>query len=587
MKVSIKRPFKSITQVQDFELPDFVVLTGKNGSGKSHLMELMTRRNDCSVVDDVGKQLQRIKYIRFGELNPKIDEKCEYLSFTSNQKQAWHKVKNKIDEYQNFKQNHNYSIDQYFSIGGDRRAVLEKWVELADGDVNSITEEWFNEHYKIPSNEILTSQMASIFKLYHTHLFDNDYRKYLNEKRGKSYPVLTDEEFEKEYGPKPWELINGMLLRAGLTYQVNHPEDSSRELDFILHLTDVNSGTEIQVNDLSTGEKVLMSLALSIYNTKEVTARPDILMLDEPDAALHPEYSKVLMDSVVESIVKEAGVKVIISTHSPMTVALAPEESIFLMDKRQGRPVKISKQNAVNILTRDLDNIRLSYEKRRQVFVESKYDVQYYNRIISLLSQELPTVPQFLPPKSSDGSNCDEVKGIVNELRRMGNDMVYGVIDFDGKHHSSNYILILGEGKRYAIDNYVFDPIFVAFLLIRKGILGTKDMGLEEYSFVKLQNLDDTEVQKMIDYVISELGFSTGNTVDYTVQSGKVFKATQEYFMCNGHDLETKIKDKWKPLNGIAHGGDNILKNYMLDKVCKEYPEYISMDFVDLFSSIS
>ena len=60
-----------------------------------------------------------------------------------------------------------------------------------------------------------------------------------------------------------------MLFWAGLTYQVNHPEGTNKELDFKLHLKDVNTGTEIQVNDLSTGEKVLMSLALSIYNVVE------------------------------------------------------------------------------------------------------------------------------------------------------------------------------------------------------------------------------------------------------------------------------------------------------------------------------
>ena len=330
-----------------------------------------------------------------------------------------------------------------------------------------------------------------------------------------------------------------------------------------------------------------MSLALSIYNTKEVTARPDILLIDEPDAALHPEFSKVLIEAVKDSIVGEAGVKVVISTHSPVTVALAPEESIFLMDKSQGRPLKVSKQQAVNLLIRDLDNLRLSYEKRRQVFVESKNDVQYYNRIIQLISTDLPTVPQFLPPKGGDGPNCVEVRDIVNALRRYGNDLVYGIIDYDNKNHSSQHVFVLGEGCRYTIENYVFDPIYVAFLLIHEGILSTKDMGIEDYVFVKLQELSDDDIQKMIDYVIDELELSNGESIDYTVQSGKVFKATQDYFMFNGHNLEAKIKDKWKALNGITHSGDNALKNHMLEKVCKQYPEFLSQDFVDLFMKIT
>ena len=394
----------------------------------------------------------------------------------------------------------------------------------------------------------------------------------LMRKKGQHNKVLSDEEFEKIYGPKPWELINRMLSRAGLTYQVNHPEGTNKELDFKLHLKDVNTGTEIQVNDLSTGEKVLMSLALSIYNTKEETARPDVLLIDEPDAALHPEFSKVLGSAIEESIVKEAKVKVIISTHSPMTVALSPEESIFLMDKQRSMPVKISKQQAVNILTKDLDNVRLSMENRRQVFVESQYDVQYYNRIVKLIGTPLPTVPQFLPPKSSSGSNCDEVSSIVNALRGYGNDLVYGIKDFDTTNHSNSYVLVLGENQRYAIDNYVFDPIYVAFLLVRERILKTETLGLPALSYVQLSQLDDAGVQTMIDYVIKSLGFDTGNSVTYTVQSGKQFKATQEYFLFRGHDLEDRIKDTWKPLWKIAQGGDNVLKNHVLDTVWTDYP---------------
>lgn len=586
MKVSIRKNHKSILIIQDFELPDFVVLTGKNGSGKSHLMEAMTLPDRCLVFDDEGKQLSQIKYIQFNGLNPHVNELCEYLGLTNNRKQAWNNIKNYLQDFGNYRRNHHWSIEQYMNSTDDRKRVLGRWVKLSKGNVDDITEEFFADNYEISSNEMFSSQFASIFKLYQIRVIENEFNEYLNEKKGQHNKVLSDEEFEKIYGPKPWELINRMLSRAGLTYQVNHPEGTNKELDFKLHLKDVNTGTEIQVNDLSTGEKVLMSLALSIYNTKEETARPDVLLIDEPDAALHPEFSKVLVSAIEESIVKEAKVKVIISTHSPMTVALSPEESIFLMDKQRSMPVKISKQQAVNILTKDLDNVRLSMENRRQVFVESQYDVQYYNRIVKLIGTPLPTVPQFLPPKSSSGSNCDEVSSIVNALRGYGNDLVYGIKDFDTTNHSNSYVLVLGENQRYAIDNYVFDPIYVAFLLVRERILKTETLGLPALSYVQLSQLDDAGVQTMIDYVIKSLGFDTGNSVTYTVQSGKQFKATQEYFLFRGHDLEDRIKDTRKPLWKIAQGGDNVLKNHVLDTVWTDYPGFISTDFVDLFMKI-
>lgn len=586
MKVSVKNFYKSIHVVQEFVIPDFVVLTGKNGSGKSHLMELMTHTDKCQCYDDQGRWITRIKYIPFNGLNPHIDENCQYFGLTNARKQAWNNVRQFLDDYEIYRERHGWSIDQYMNSNQERKRILGKWVKLAKGRVEDVSEELFDEHYEISSEEMFSSQFASIFKLYQIRYVDNKFRKYLNDVEGRHNKVLTDEEFEMMYGPKPWELINRMLSRAGLTYRVNHPDGINKELDFNLHLTDINNGIEIQVNDLSTGEKVLMSLALSIYNTMEETSRPDILLLDEPDAALHPEFSKVLINALEESIVKEAKVNVIISTHSPMTVALSPEKSIYLMDRGVSKPVKITKQKAVSILTKDLDNVRLSFENRRQVFVESPFDVQYYNRIVPLIAESLPTVPQFLPPKSSCGSNCNEVSSIVNSLRSMGNDLVYGIKDYDNKNHSSSFVLVLGENQRYAIDNYVFDPVYLSFFLIREGLLKTETLGLPRVSYVQLRQIDDAGVQVLVDYVINTMGLNSDNRVTYFVQSGKQFTATREYFLMKGHDLEERIKATWKPLIGIAQGGDNVLKNHLLDSVWTDYPEFIPIDFVTLFKKI-
>lgn len=48
MEITIKQKYKSLENVSKFLLPDFTVLTGKNGSGKSHLLEAMSK---LTVVD--------------------------------------------------------------------------------------------------------------------------------------------------------------------------------------------------------------------------------------------------------------------------------------------------------------------------------------------------------------------------------------------------------------------------------------------------------------------------------------------------------------------------------------------------------
>lgn len=591
MKININKEYKSIKAPQVFDLPSFVVLTGKNGSGKSHLMEAISNSEYCFICDDKQK-LEKIKYIGFNGLNPQVNTDGDFTAIINHRKEIWKQLNTQLIE---LKSKCNNDIKRYLnnpvaSVSQKRRSVLGYWLEKAGGDLNKLTEDFVFDNFEFFSEEIFSSQFASIFKLYHLRYEDNKYLEYRNKTEGEQNKVLSEKDFTALYGPKPWVLINNMLEHAGLTYRVNYPT-GHRETSFHLCLKDVNTGIEIQVNDLSTGEKVLMSLALSIYNSNEEKAKPDLILLDEPDAPLHPEYSKVLISAVENSIVKDAGVRVILSTHSPTTVAIAPEESIYQMNKETSCPEKISKQQAVNNLVQDLDNIRLSFENRRQVFVESNYDTQYYNRIYQLISTKLSTLtlPQFLPPKSSNGSNCDEVSEIVNSLRILGNDLVYGIKDFDNKNHSSQYVLVLGEGRRYAIDNYIFDPIFVAFLLIRENIIKTEDEGinLPHYTYIELKNLSVAQIQSLIDFVTESLDLSSTDKMEYQTIGGRSFYISKCYCTIKGHELESKIKEKWPQLNKISrNGGDNKLKNHLLDTVANEYSDYISLDFVELFNKI-
>lgn len=593
MEITIKKEYKSLRPIPTFELPDFCMLTGKNGSGKSHLLEAISKPEYVSVTDK-EETIGNIKYIPFNGLNPKVESDCQYLTLTTNKKQVWNQIKNIKAEYHRIQVSNprltSHAVLQ--RIGNSSiKNLFQYFLELTKGSIELVDEDFFDKNYDISilnPTEVFTSQFAAIFKLYHTRLEDNNYRIYRNEKYGDHYEVLIEEEFVQKYGPKPWILINEMLANARLPYRVNNPEGQSKESDFHLCLRDDERNIEIQVNDLSTGEKVLMSLALAIYNTSENEFRPDVLLLDEPDAPLHPEYSKILVDAVKKSIVEKAGVKVIITTHNPTTIALGDESDIYQMNKDLGLPIKVSKRFALNLLTNDLENLKISTEDRRQVFVENINDVGYYERIIRLLKAELSISPQFLPPHNRNGSNCEDVKNIVTSLRGLGNDLVYGLVDYDNHNADMEYVYVIGGENRYAIDNYIFDPIFVAFLLVREKIVKTSEMGVGEYTFTKLNNLDDNSIQIIIDYIVAQLNLAIGERVEYMTQDGKKYQVSKSYFTIQGHDLEQKIMNKWPQLNSVKRGknDENILKNYVLDNVISEYSEFLSNDFIETFSKI-
>ena len=595
MEIRILKQHKSINPIV-FELPNFCVLTGKNGSGKSHLLQAIADKAYSTIFEtneDHEDELTIVKYIPFNGLNPNVQANCQYLILTNERKSEWNKIYSAIQQYnQDIERNRRLGRDIFFFLQRNDfpiRKILDKLIKKY-GSIDAITEDRFNALYDVSEmspSEIFSSQFASIFKLYHARLEDNHYKAFRNEKYNDKYEVLSDEEFIEIYGPKPWDLINFMLEKASLPYRVNNPEGEDRESDFHLVLSDPERGIIIDVNDLSTGEKVLMSLALAIYNTTEHNHKPQVLLLDEPDAPLQPEYSQVLLSAIYESIVEQAKVKVIITTHNPTTVALSPEDSLYKMDRDLGRPVKITKKEALNILTKDLDNLRISIDSRRQIFVENQNDVQYYERIVRHLP-DFKVKFQFLPPHTRNGCNCDDVKNIVHTLRDFGNDSVYGLVDYDNTNQSDEFVYVVGEQRRYAIDNYVFDPVYVFFLLVRERIIRSEDLGIGNYSFTKLGLLSQEQIQQCIEYVSSELGLNTGTTLTYNTIGGKSFQISEEFFKIQGHELEEKIMNKWPQLNAVKRGkkDESILKVHVLDNIINEYPEYLSVDFIETFNRI-
>ena len=75
MQIKIPQGYKSIPHGIEFELPLFTVLTGENGSGKTHLFEAINNSKNSQVLID-GNQVKTINYVPFGGLNPQGNQKC-------------------------------------------------------------------------------------------------------------------------------------------------------------------------------------------------------------------------------------------------------------------------------------------------------------------------------------------------------------------------------------------------------------------------------------------------------------------------------------------------------------------------------
>ena len=171
----------------------------------------------------------------------------------------------------------------------------------------------------------------------------------------KYYPHLTENIIP------PLEVLDQILLETNFKYRTNYIS-SDGEVPPIVTLVDIETGIDrITVESLSPGEKTIMSLIFFLYHASSKEKLPEVILFDEPDAHLHPSLTQTLLTVIENIFVNQHKVKVILTTHSPSTIALSPEQSIYRMDKRLGYPVKENKNSAVKTLSNGLAAI--TYEE--------------------------------------------------------------------------------------------------------------------------------------------------------------------------------------------------------------------------------
>lgn len=578
MEIKIIQKHKSINPPCEFEFPEFSVLTGKNGSGKTHLLEAIADNNKSQVFLN-GVLIKNIRYIGFNGLNPNIEESCDPQTIVGHIKNTWNTYNSVL---QNIIRENNITINRLFAYIGDnanQKKYITKTFEGSKKTIDKLTEDDFADNFDISflgQNDFFTAQFALIFKNYHKRLEENNINEYyLSKGETPLKPVLSKKEFEKKFGIPPWDFVNKILLETNIPYEVNSPIGTRLESNFNFKLKDRSEGFEISSMDLSTGEKVLMSLALAIYNTGGDLGKPDLLLLDEPDAGLHPSMSKMMVDVLNKNIVVDNKIPTLITTHSPTTIIASEGISIYQMIRGNSVPTKIPTQQAVEILSSDIPFLKISNDKRRQVFVESKNDVNYYELLTNIYAriEILAVEPIFLPARTSVGSNCIDVIEIVTNLSKNGNDQIYGIIDWDTANSSNDRVIVIGEGDRYAIENYLLDPLLMGLLFIRERKLNFSDFGLIAYTnYSDVSKLKQTDAQQIIDKVLNDLGLNSTNLKPSELHNGWNLNISHEFNVHQGHDLETLYKSIYPFLK--AYQRECSLKKDVIEKVINDYPQF-------------
>lgn len=623
MDLLVNAPFKILQINEAKNLPDFIVLTGENGSGKSQLLNLIAyghgdgaiktvESNHSESFEDVyvpncelrigGKITTNIILVLPNDNTIYLGDHISEASIIA----RWGSLPHKYLSFLNIKFVNNRVTREAFDSQFRSDVGYQHQSQVGITPISDIDLQILEAVYQKRGRSSTPATLKEIIVL-----MDPPVNAFNSANLSMLYlQYLYRMDLGMEIIEAPWETFNKAMEAAKFKYRLIPPVFDQKPLNINITMVDIEKGGVIEsIEDLSSGEKTIMSLVLALYNSKNDTQFPDVILYDEPDAYLHPSMVQQLLNVMMGTLVKDKGVKVVVTTHSPTTVALTPPLSIYGMDREKGHIIKIEKDDAIKSLTEGLTTLSVLYEHKKQVFVEAKFDQYFYNTIYNIVREAHLNHDIFLNfvQTGSDQSGkggCSEVKSIVTILTNNGNKSVCGLIDGDLHHVETDRIKILGNNSRYSIENYVLDPIFIAILLLSEqfsGIdLGTLGFPLNA-TVLTFESIDDLQLQNIIDNIISKVRpfAKTVSTADnlfpavsgrdteaaYYLINGKKFKVPQWFLITKGHLLEDMLLLAFKPLISIARdgkGGDN-LKTKIVAKAIKLFPSYLSKDLLETF----
>ena len=164
-------------------------------------------------------------------------------------------------------------------------------------------------------------------------------------------------------GDAPWVAFNKIGEMLNFKFELDEPKIDEKKFD--VRLRDKERKVFISPDSLSSGEKVIFSLFVAMYTTHTQEHLPSLIIFDEPDAYLHPSLCSTMLRVIQEVFIGEHKIKVIMTTHSPTTVAMLPETTLYCM--KNGVMKKVSKKDAATVLAATLETIEKAVKKGEKV----------------------------------------------------------------------------------------------------------------------------------------------------------------------------------------------------------------------------
>lgn len=438
--INLKLLYRYKSLQQGFEwnnIPPFAVITGVNGVGKTQLLEVIKGRSERpdnrGVIPQIVREVtssndpenlifsenttQRgltlngmIEYVNNGYQRlvtlRNLDQQIDSLQHNINNSQ--HQLSQTTDQVTRLQIENNIRSwrEQIWSL---REQKLNVNIYAYDEELKRIAHKLNKKVDDLSEDEIRQlaidnfESLTTVDEL--TRFIEKENLRYMRRVTHLTETHQREEADELVAQERPYQTINRIFRQYGFDYfDMLNPFPIDRKLNGEIRFKG-KGGEEVDYNSLSSGEQAIVQFVIWSYGQDFRGNRLNTMVLDEPDAHLHPSMCKMMVEIFSEMSAKKdvggGGIRIIITTHSPSTVAFTPEGSLFVMQREADNKrviIPTTTENAVEILSdgiftfsRAMSNFTLlsSSPKQNLVFVEGKTDVKHFTRAMQVLGYNL------------------------------------------------------------------------------------------------------------------------------------------------------------------------------------------------------
>jgi hypothetical protein len=292
---------------------------------------------------------------------------------------------------------------------------------------------------------------------------------------------------------------------------------------------------------------------------------------------------------------------IVMTTHSPTTVALASDSSVYILQNNPRKLEQCTQQQALNLLTDGVPRLALSIDGRRQVLVESPYDQTICTKLFDFVSKRFPherslefISPGRTNPKNGTHENTGvEIAILVHQtLVASGNNTVFALIDSDrceNKVDPQKRVFIFSCGNRDGLENLLYDPLLLICFVLTYAIDDRETFRLpSSLTLNSLKKMDAAELENTIeDFISYLLGHAADNQERVAVGYGYRFslQVRNDILRMDDHDYEDLLRLKIPQLERQFNSRQPKAKLDFIDFIFKN-EELIPNDLYETFMSI-